>query len=102
MFSRQTRVMLTSALYFKGLWLDPFVKALTRDEEFWISPQRTVQTPMMRQEVEVPYVEDSDVQVVALPYRHLGDQTLPLISMVIVLPRTRSKLTPIIAGLHQS
>jgi serine protease inhibitor len=92
MLTPETRLILTSAIYFKGLWLDPFRKESTRDEEFWVSPQRTVRTLMMHQQVEVPYAEYSDVQAVALPYRHLGDRTQPAISMVILLPRTRGEL----------
>lgn len=92
LFTPQTRVMLTSAIYFKGLWSDPFPKEATRDEEFWISPERTVRAPMMQQQMEVPYAEYTDVQVVALPYRQLGERPQPDISMVILLPRTRGEL----------
>jgi len=100
MLTPTTRVMLTSAIYFKGLWLDPFRKESTRDKEFWVSPQRTVQTPMMYQQVEVPYGEYADVQVVALPYRHRADRTQADISMVILLPRIRGDLDMISSRLH--
>jgi len=100
MFTPETRVLLTSAIHFKGLWLSRFRKEATRDEEFWVSPHRTVRTPMMYQQVEVPYAEYVDVQVLALPYRHREDWTEPDISMVIVLPRNRGELNNISTQLH--
>jgi serpin B len=92
MLTPVTRVILTSAIYFKGLWLDPFRKEKTQDEEFWVTQERTVRTPIMHQLVGVPYAEYSDVQVVALPYRHLNQQRQPDVSMLIVLPRNRDEL----------
>src|SRR5262249_3837343 len=80
------------AIYFKGSWLDRFENSATREEEFWVSSEQTVRTPMMQQEVEVPYAEYSDVQAVAIPYHHLGVRKEPDISMVILLPQTSGDL----------
>jgi serpin B len=101
MFTPETLVILTGAIYFKGRWLDPFEKSATREEEFWVSPERTVRTPMMQQEIEVPYAEYSDVQAVALPYHHLGIRKEPDISMVILLPQTRGDLDNISTRLQR-
>lgn len=95
MFTPLTRVILTGAIYFKGMWLEPFLKFATQDEEFWVTPERTVRIPMMQQQVGAPYAEYSEVQVVALPYRYLGHRTQPDVSMIIVLPRTRGELDDI-------
>jgi serpin B len=101
MFTSETLVILTGATYFKGKWLNPFEKSATREEEFWVSPERTVRTPMMQQEVVVPYAEYSDVQAVALPYHHLGIRNEPDISMVILLPQTRGDLDNISTRLQR-
>lgn len=101
MFTPGTLIILTGAMHFKATWLDPFEGSATREEKFWVSPERTVRTPMMQQEVEVPYAEYSDVQAVALPYHHLGIRTEPDISMVILLPRTRGDLANISTRLHR-
>ena len=100
MFSATSRAIPTSAIYFKGMWVDPFWKKATRDEDFWVSPQRMVRTPMMQRQLDVPYAEHSDVQMLELPYRHLEDRAQPAMSMFVLLPRTRGELENISNRLH--
>jgi serpin B len=47
MLNRETRMVLTSAIYFKGSWISPFKQQNTHDQDFWIAPQKGIQTPMM-------------------------------------------------------
>jgi serine protease inhibitor len=72
-----------NAVYFKGRWSKPFVRAVTRDGPFTIAPGRTKQLPMMRQSGKYKYYEGSGLQAVALPYA--GS-----IAMHVVLPSERT------------
>lgn len=78
-----TALVLTNAVYFKGDWELQFDERLTTDEEFWVSPEETVQVPMMRltgEESRFRYTEVDGVQVLELPYQ--GDD----LSMLVILP----------------
>src|SRR5271169_2999722 len=74
-----TALVAMNAVYFKGLWTDPFRKELTRDGPFHTASGQTKQLPMMAQSGTYSYFEDRQVQVVTLPYR--GG-----VSMHVVLP----------------
>jgi serpin B len=79
--SSATRLVLTTAIYFKGQWVREFDKALTKPEPFR-SSGRSNDVPMMHApEAQFRYGEDAHVQVLELPYK--GDR----LSMLIVLPR---------------
>lgn len=78
-----TVMILTNAIYFKGLWETPFDTEKTQEKDFEISPGETVKVPMMHSpsDISYRYTETETVQVVELPYQ--GDS----LSMVIVLPK---------------
>src|SRR5207244_2942928 len=48
-FDAYTRLVLTSAIYFKGDWASPFQKNSISQEPFHVSRQRRVLVPMMSQ-----------------------------------------------------
>jgi len=78
-----TRLVLTNAIYFKGIWEWEFDKADTRDGIFRITPDDTVETPIMHmnpEEAKFNYAETEDLQILELSYK--GDK----ISMLILLP----------------
>ena len=75
-----TRMVLTNAIYFKGDWLTQFKEKSTREMPFKISPDKTVQTPMMYQKGNFGHYQDADVQVLEMPYK--GDK----VSMFVLLP----------------
>jgi len=80
---KMTRLVLTNAIYFKGIWEWEFDKADTRDEIFKITSNDTVETPIMHmnpEEAKFNYAEIEDLQILELPYK--GDK----ISMLILLP----------------
>jgi serpin B len=56
-----TRLVLTNAIYFKGMWASRFKKENTRTMLFYPSPQKTLQVPMMYQRGEFPYFESHDL-----------------------------------------
>ncbi len=77
-----TRMVLTNAIYFKGLWAEDhnFDEADTRDDYFVLADGGEVKVPMMYQAREFRYAEGENYQAVQLPYR--GHR----LAMVIFLP----------------
>ncbi|MHB0955221.1 MAG: serpin family protein [Pirellulaceae bacterium] len=78
--TRDSKLVLTNAVYFKGDWTSPFRSELTKPEEFHIASDKSVQTPLMHREGAFRYAAAEDMQVLELPY---GDESL---SMVVLLP----------------
>jgi serpin B len=68
-----------NAVYFKGLWNEPFEVNETKEEKFTLQDGASQLVPMMRQSGNFRYVERGGAQIVRLPYK--GGM-----SMCIVLP----------------
>ena len=78
-----TRLVLTNAIYFKGIWEWEFDKTDTREQDFKITSTDIVKTPIMRmnpEDAKFNYAQTEDLQILELPYK--GDK----ISMLILLP----------------
>lgn len=79
-----TRLVLTNAIYFKGDWKMAFNESLTMEEDFWMSPDRSVKVQMMHmrpnETVRFNYADTGDLQIIELPYK--GGN----VSMLIILP----------------
>lgn len=95
--SKDIRLIITSAIYFKGDWASQFDKKLTKREPFHVEPGKPVDVQMMskgsnfssfaRRNEEFFYGEpNKDLQILELPYK--GGE----LSMVILLPRTHKGL----------
>ncbi|XP_068713939.1 serpin B6-like [Montipora foliosa] len=82
MLNADTRLTLVNAIYFKGLWLQPFVKASTFPRSFFVNKNKELQVPMMHQDGNFKVIESSELacQILEMPY--IGGQ----LSMVIFLP----------------
>ena len=81
-----TRLVLTNAIYFKGTWEWEFDKSDTRDQDFKITPNNIVKTPMMYMDPDkarFDYADLNELQILELPYK--GEK----ISMLILLPKQR-------------
>ena len=77
-----TELVITNAIYFKGIWEDPFDKTKTTVGDFHVTSDATVQVPMMQSKTSFPNVAVNDlVQIVELPYE--GEN----FSMLVLLPR---------------
>ncbi|MEM2930170.1 MAG: serpin family protein [Thermoproteota archaeon] len=80
-----TRLVLTNAIYFKGDWKIAFNESLTMEEDFWITPERSVKVQMMHmhpnETVRFNYADTGDLQIIELPYK--GGN----VSMLIILPK---------------
>jgi serpin B len=80
--SAATRLVLTSAIYLKAAWADPFPETATGDAPFYPDgPDRpSLTVPMMRGTAARAYVHEDGYQAVVLPYR--GGS----LAMAVVLP----------------
>lgn len=79
--NKLTRLVITNAIYFKGLWKRKFDKKRTREMDFRVSSARTVKAQMMfMRSARFRYADLSTLQILELPYR---DGTL---SMLVLLP----------------
>ena len=79
-----TVLILSNAIYFKGLWMTQFDIEDTVDRDFEITPTDMVQVPTMvltGSEGSFNYSETDDLQILELPYK--GDD----VSMIIILPK---------------
>jgi serpin B len=81
-----TGLVLTNAIYFKGLWQAQFDPTQTQEAPFTIEPDRQVQVPMMQQSAEFAIGHGEGVQLLELPY---VDEDL---AMVVLLPREQDGL----------
>ncbi|MFT0795779.1 serpin family protein [Synechococcus sp. H70.1] len=79
--SREDRMVLLNAIYFKGEWTQPFDPTLTQPQPFTRADGRRVQVPLMAQSGRYGYRETEQLQVVRLPY---GEGEL---AMLLLLPK---------------
>ncbi len=91
--SANTRLVLTNAIYFKGKWQKTFDKELTKDETFTLEDNSTIQTPLMNQIDNFPYIENENFQAIELPYKQNRS------SMLIILP-TKGKFQEVLADIN--
>lgn len=90
--SRETRMVLVSAIYFKDKWVEEFSKRATRDEPFTLTRGGTVQVPMMHARSDYRYAETPKCQILEMPYQS-G------LSFAAVLPTRKDGLPELEAAL---
>ena len=78
-----TRLIITNAIYFKGIWKYEFNKSCTYEEDFKIDDRNAVRVQMMHLESDkfFKYAETDELQILELPYK--GEK----FSMLILLPK---------------
>ncbi len=81
LIGKDTLLVLTNALYFKGRWARPFNPNQTQNQSFWISPEKSTSIPMMTQELDAEYAETGDLQILQMPYQGKAQ------SLVVLLPQ---------------
>ena len=79
--SADTKLILTNAVHFHGIWSDPFKKDRTKDEDFHLTATDKIKVPLMHRWDEFRYGAVDDIQFLELPY---GDGSL---SMIVLLPK---------------
>ena len=81
---------LLNALYFKGMWSDPFDVAKTQEEAFGGGPN----VPMMHKYAEFNYTENNLYQAIVLPYGNGAYQ------MTVFLPREDKTIADVLGTLN--
>jgi len=84
MLSDLTKLVLTNAIYFKGLWEKQFDPEETYETDFHISDNATVKVDMMQYTGEddtFNYTETDDLQILELDYQGKD------VSMLLILPK---------------
>ena len=85
--SKDTRLILTNAIYFKGNWGSPFDAARTTPQSFQKSATDKLQVAMMNQQGTFKYFEQNGFQAIELPFAG-GD-----LSMVVLISSKIDGLT---------
>jgi serpin B len=94
--TRETSVVLTNAIYFKGAWQSPFKEAATRKDGTFHAPGgRDVTVPMMAQTGSFRYLDGGTFQAVEMPYH--GNER----AMVVLLPKQVDGLGALEASLTE-
>lgn len=76
------KLVLTNAIYFKGIWLQKFNKDFTKEDDFKTEGGKITKAQMMSATgKEFNYAEDENYQILELPY---DGETL---SMIFLLPK---------------
>lgn len=88
-------LFLINAIYFKGQWQTKFNPEATKEQDFYVSNEQVKKHPLMFKFGEYKYYENSDFQLINLPY---GSGR---IGMNIFLPQKDSDLTTFLAQLNQ-
>jgi serpin B len=91
----QTRLVLTSAIYFYGKWRDPFVTSHTQPAPFTLPAGATTQANFMNQTSDFGYTETPLAQILEMHYAGTGmafDVLLP--TTLSGLPNLEKSLTP--------
>ncbi len=85
----QTRLVLTSAIYFYGKWQDPFVASRTEPAPFTLTEGGTAQASFMNQTSHFGYTETPAAQILEMRYAGTG------FAFDVVLPKTAKGLAEI-------
>ena len=86
---KETKLVVTNAVYFKAGWRETFDESATADAPFFVSPSKTAPSRLMSVTHTFRYGKTADAQVVELPYAS-GDM-----SMMIVLPNDKNGLAKV-------
>jgi serpin B len=77
----QTRVILTNAIYFKGLWENAFDPSITHPGDFTLDNGNVIKVPLMSQSHSFGYAENDSFRMLVLPYKNSS------LTMAILLPK---------------
>ncbi|MBB3108614.1 serpin B [Paenibacillus phyllosphaerae] len=91
--SDESTAVLINAISFQGKWSEPFEKSQTREVPVYLSKDRSVAVPMMKQTETFPYKQESSFQAIELPYGN-GNW-----HMTIVLPAAGKDLAALLPEL---
>ncbi|MBA2176267.1 serpin family protein [Halobacillus locisalis] len=87
-YSKNTRLLLTNAIYFNGTWQYPFSENSTKEGTFHLVSGEEQQLDLMHQQESFSYMETKDMKGVRLPYGEEGEEGN--YSMYVMLPIDQS------------
>ncbi|HBI44953.1 MAG TPA: serpin family protein [Planctomycetales bacterium] len=87
--SKESRLVLVNAIYFRSLWAIPFFADQTKYAPFRTASGESVQVPMMHLTAVFQYHEEDGVQILELPYQDNH------FSMVIILPQAADSVAEV-------
>jgi serpin B len=82
-----TLLVITNAIYFKGMWVKQLDKNETKDDIFTVEPGKTVHVQMMQKidkNAVFKYTETDNMQVLEMPYATDNNKQ---VSMLVLLPK---------------
>ncbi|HRX85299.1 MAG TPA: serpin family protein [Phycisphaerae bacterium] len=91
-----TALVLTNAVYFKGLWLEQFDAEMTDDMPFHLAGGKTIDVETMTQSAKLRMYNAENVRVLCLPYQ--GEK----MSLVVILPNEVDGLAKLMQSLSPS
>jgi serine protease inhibitor len=94
--SKDTRLILVNAVYFKGTWSHQFDPKATQKKDFHVSAGSTSSVDMMNTNDQLLYTKESNFQMVKIPY--LGNK----LSMYVMLPDPKVDFSSFAKGLQIS
>jgi len=87
LLNRDTSLIITNAIYFKGLWNTPFNKDSTKEMSFWTDEGKETKAKMMfLKNKKFKFIQKDGFSAIEMPYRGKD------ISMFIFLPEKRDGL----------
>lgn len=92
--SKESKLLIINAIYFKGAWKEPFDKNATKDDAFTKANGEKVTTPMMFQSGKYEYFANEKMQMVQLPY------SSGRVVMRLVLPTPKSNIPAFLKDLN--
>lgn len=85
--TKETRLVLTNAVYFQGNWVNPFDVKATQDWPFHPTPETSMSVRMMDKILTLPYYENDLLQAAALPF--VGTTAAKgHLALVVLLPKS--------------
>ena len=79
--NKDTKMVLTNAVYFKAGWQEEFKAENTAERPFWITPEKSAEVQMMnRRAKELRYAKLDGAQMIEMPYKD------GRFSMLVLLP----------------
>lgn len=87
--SKQTKMVITNTIYFKGQWDKQFVEGNTQNQDFTTISGEKVKTPTMNASTKLNFYQGDNLKLVEIPYA--GKQ----FSMLVLLPNEDTSLASI-------
>jgi serpin B len=87
--SAQTRLVLASAVYFKGAWEHAFERSRTEKQPFYVKANEAIECDLMQQTEGFGYAHLDGVRVLVMPYRGYE------LSMAVILPDDKAGLSAV-------